>query len=75
MAKKNTRQQNELTNKVILISFEKNGNKTTTELVNFSKIDNFIEPQTQNFYIRVLCGDKFYYFDFYKTRIEQVEIF
>lgn len=45
------------------------------EIVNFSKVDHYYCDVVGKTYIRVLCGNTFYYFNSSVSVIEEIEIY
>ena len=45
------------------------------ELYDFSKVDHYVDSNTRKYYLRVLCGERFYYYPLQLTAIGEIEIY
>lgn len=70
--------EKEIKNKIILYysNYEEENPKTEKhELYNFSKLDHYKDTNTGKFYIRILCDNRFYYFNIATVVISEIEIY
>lgn len=48
--------------------------KIKVELYDFTKVDHYVDDD-RKYYIRVLCGSRFYYYPLALTSIGEIEIY